>query len=69
MTRWPARTPSRCWSIRSAESASSCLSWLRFRGIEANQLGWSHRCAAVNLKRLLRLGLGYDNGWTLTEQV
>ena len=38
---------------------------LRYRGIERNQLGWSHRCAAVNLKRLLALGLGYDNGWTI----
>lgn len=38
---------------------------LRYRGIERNQLGWSHRCAAINLKRLLALGLGYDNGWTM----
>jgi hypothetical protein len=22
--------------------------WLRYRGIEANRLGWSHRCAAIN---------------------
>lgn len=42
---------------------------LRYRGIQANQLGWSHRCAAVNLKRLLNLGLGYDNGWTITAPV
>jgi IS5 family transposase len=39
---------------------------LRYRGIERNQLGWSHRCAAINLKRLLNLGLNYDNGWTIT---
>ena len=39
---------------------------LRYRGIERNQLGWSHRCAAVNLKRLLALGLTHDNGWTIT---
>jgi len=39
---------------------------LRYRGIERNQLGWSHRCAAVNLKRLLALGLTFDNGWTIT---
>jgi IS5 family transposase len=38
---------------------------LRYRGIEANRLGWSHRCAAVNLKRLLTLGLTHDNGWTI----
>ena len=39
---------------------------LRYRGIERNQLGWSHRCAAVNLKQLLTLGLTHDNGWTIT---
>lgn len=39
---------------------------LRYRGIEANRLGWSHRCAAVNLKRLLALGLTHNDGWTIT---
>ena len=39
---------------------------LRYRGIERNQLGWSHRCAAINLKRLLNLGLDHDTGWTIT---
>lgn len=39
---------------------------LRYRGIERNQLGWSHRCAAINLRRLLTLGLGYNHGWTIT---
>jgi len=38
---------------------------LRYRGIKRNQLGWSHRCAAINLKRLLALGLTHDNGWTI----
>lgn len=42
---------------------------LRYRGIERNQLGWSHRCAAINLKRLLALGLDYNNGWTITPAV
>jgi hypothetical protein len=40
---------------------------LRYGGIERNQLRWSHRCAAVNLKRLLTLGLTHDNdGCTIT---
>ncbi len=39
---------------------------LRYRGAERNQLGWSHRCAAVNLKRLLTLGLTHNNRWTIT---
>ena len=39
---------------------------LRYRGIEANRLGWAHRCAAVNLKRLLALGLTHDGTWTIT---
>ncbi|MGH3659054.1 MAG: transposase, partial [Micromonosporaceae bacterium] len=38
---------------------------LRYRGIERNRLGWSHRCAAVNLKRLLALGLTHKAGWTI----
>lgn len=39
---------------------------LRYRGAERNRLGWSHRCAAVNLQRLLTLGLTHTNGWTIT---
>ncbi|MCP5028281.1 MAG: transposase, partial [Actinomycetia bacterium] len=39
---------------------------LRYRGTKPNQLGWAHRCAAVNLKRLLALGLTHNNGWTIT---
>jgi IS5 family transposase len=37
----------------------------RYRGVARNQLGFSLRVAAVNLARLLALGLGYDNGWKL----
>jgi IS5 family transposase len=39
---------------------------LRYRGAERNRLGWSHRCAAMNLKRLLALGLTHDSGWIVT---
>lgn len=39
---------------------------LRYRGAERNRLGWSHRCAAVNLKRLLTLGLTHNDGWAIT---
>lgn len=38
---------------------------LRYRGIERNRLSWSHRCAAVNLKRLLALGLAHNGAWTI----
>lgn len=40
---------------------------LPYRGVERNGLWWSHRCAAVNLKRLLNLGLvmGADGGWAI----
>jgi IS5 family transposase len=40
---------------------------LRFRGIERNRLGWAHRCAAINLQRLLTLGLaaGPDGTWSI----
>jgi hypothetical protein len=40
---------------------------LRYRGVERNQLWWSHRCAAINLQRLLTLGLAPRPGgaWTM----
>lgn len=39
---------------------------VRFRGIAANQLWLAHRAAAVNLQRLLTLGLSHDGTrWTL----
>jgi IS5 family transposase len=47
------------------------ISWLvkdhyrrvRFRGVERNQLGLSTRVAAINLRRLVNLGLTNDGGW------
>ncbi|MGH9019799.1 MAG: transposase [Acidimicrobiales bacterium] len=49
------------------------ISWLvkdhyrrvRFRGVERNQLGLSMRVAAINLRRLVNLGLDFDGKWTL----
>jgi IS5 family transposase len=49
------------------------LSWLvangnrrvRFRGVERNQLGLSLRLAAINLRRLVNLGLVNDGSWML----
>jgi hypothetical protein len=39
---------------------------VRYRGLARNQLGLSLRVAAINLRRLLRLGLTRtDAGWTL----
>ena len=39
---------------------------VRFRGIAANQLWLAHRAAAVNLQRLLALGLGHDGSrWSI----
>jgi IS5 family transposase len=39
---------------------------LRYRGIERNRIGWSHRCAAINLQRLITLGLDHTATWTIT---
>ena len=36
-----------------------------FRGIARNQIWLAHRCAAVNLRRLVNLGLTNENGWIL----
>jgi IS5 family transposase len=38
---------------------------VRYRGIARNRIGLAHRCAAINLRRLLNLGLHWDNGWTV----
>jgi IS5 family transposase len=51
------------------------LAWLvrqggrkvRYRGITRNHIGLSHRCAAINLRRLINLGVQWDNGWTLAS--
>ena len=39
---------------------------VRFRGVERNQLGLSLRAAAINLRRLINLGLTRDGGWRLS---
>jgi IS5 family transposase len=49
------------------------LAWLvrrghrkvRYRGIDRNRIGFAHRCAAINLRRLINLGVDGDHGWTL----
>ena len=49
------------------------LAWLvrrggrkvRYRGIARNRIGFAHRCAAINLRRLINLGLDWDNGWKM----
>ncbi len=40
---------------------------LRYRGVQRNQLWLSTRVAAINLRRLINLGLRNDpTGWALT---
>ncbi len=38
---------------------------VRFRGVERNQLGLSLRIAAINLRRMVTLGLEHEGGWRL----
>jgi IS5 family transposase len=38
---------------------------VRYRGVERNRQGLSIRVAAINLRRLLNLGLDWNNGWQL----
>jgi hypothetical protein len=40
---------------------------VRFRGVARNQLGLSMRVAAINLRRLVNLGLAYDKRWVLAS--
>jgi IS5 family transposase len=39
---------------------------VRYRGVARNQLGLSLRVAAINLRRLVNLGLDHRGGWVLT---
>jgi IS5 family transposase len=38
---------------------------VRFRGVDKNRLGLSLRIAAINLRRLVNLGLGHEGAWVL----
>ena len=38
---------------------------VRFRGVEKNPLGLSLRIAAINLRRLVNLGLDHDGHWVI----
>lgn len=38
---------------------------VRYRGVERNRLGLTTRVAVLNLRRLLNLGLTWNNGWQL----
>jgi IS5 family transposase len=38
---------------------------VRYRGLAPNRLGLVHRVAAINLRRLINLGLDYREGWIL----
>ena len=40
---------------------------VRYRGIARNQIGLAHRCAAINLKRLINLGLDWNTTWTIAQ--
>ena len=42
---------------------------VRYRGLVRNQLGLTLRIAAINLRRLVTLGLAHNRtGWVLAEQ-
>lgn len=38
---------------------------VRYRGIARNHIGLAHRCAAINLTRLVNLGLHHDGTWRI----
>ena len=40
---------------------------VRYRGIARNRIGLAHRCAAINLRRLINLGLTWDHQWQLAH--
>ena len=40
---------------------------VRYRGVERNQLGLSMRVGALNLRRLVNLGLRYEGTWAIAR--
>lgn len=40
---------------------------VRYRGVVRNQMGLTHRVAAINLRRLVNMGLDHDGGWVLAS--
>lgn len=60
--RWrPMAERSIAWLVRDGHRRC------RYRGVKRNRLGLSLRVAAVNLARLLTLGLAYRGGWTIAQ--
>ena len=59
--RWrPMVEPSIAWLVANGHRR------VRYRGLARNQLGLSVRVAAINLRRLVTMGLDYgDAGWVL----
>jgi transcriptional regulator with XRE-family HTH domain len=60
---------------RPSHRAPASIAWLvannnrrvRYRGVERNRIGLSTRVAAINLPRLLNLGLHHSpNGWAIS---
>ena len=58
---WRMRPPANAWIVAKGQRR------VRYRGVQANRLGLSTRAAVINLRRLLSLGLHYDNGWALSQ--
>ena len=57
--RWrPMVERSLAWLVRPGRRVA-------YRGINRNRIWLAHRAAAVNLRKLVALGLTHDNGWQL----
>ena len=73
--RAQAATPEFAAAYPSRALVERSIAWLmkdghrrcRYRGVKRNQLGFSLRVAAVNLTRLLNLGLTHNGSWTITQ--
>ena len=58
--RWPMVERSIAWLVANGHRR------VRYRGLTRNQLGLSLRVAAINLRRLITMGLDHhDAGWVL----
>jgi IS5 family transposase len=60
--RWrPMVERSLAWLVRPGRRVA-------YRGLARNRIWLAHRAAAVNLQRLVNLGLNHDNGWQLATR-
>ncbi len=63
----PTSVTDRWSNDRSPGSSARGGRKVRYRGIARNRIGFAHRCAATNLRRLINLGIHWDSNWAIAN--